>query len=113
MSHSWHPEKFNRNLEKVKERRMLDSVLVVERNAKRRCPKKTGHLASTITHLLTTDSGNVSGFVIAGGSTSFGTVVFYAIYVEFGTKYFAGFFYMRGGLRESYPVIRKIWGIAA
>lgn len=110
MAHSWHPENFNKNLRKGNERRMLDSVLVVERNAKRLCPKVTGHLASTITHELQTKGRNVRGFALAGGLTKFGTLVDYAIHVELGTKRFAGRFYMRGGLRASFPTLRRIWG---
>jgi len=111
MAYEWDPSNFNRNLLKAKERRMLDSVLVVERNAKRRAPKKTGHLASTITHELLINRGHVRGFALAGGTSSFGTLVDYAIHQELGTKFMAGRFYMRGGLRESYPTIRRIWGI--
>lgn len=111
MSYEWDPKSFNKSLDKVKKRRMLDSVLVVERNTKRRCPKVTSHLASTITHELVVLVDHLSGFIIAGGRAKDGTNVFYAIYVELGTKYFAGRFYMRGGLRESYPAIRRIWGI--
>lgn len=111
MSFTWDPRDFNKNLHAENKKLMLKSVLVVERNAKRRCPKKTSHLASTITHELKTDFGNFSGFILAGGESKFGTIVLYAIYVELGTKYFAGRFYMRGGLRESFPAIRQIWGI--
>lgn len=110
MSSEWHPENFNKNLDEVKKRRMLDSVLVVERNTKRRCPKVTSRLASSITHLLVINPRAFSGFIIAGGKAFDGTNVFYAVYVELGTKYFPGRFYMRGGLRESYPDIRRIWG---
>lgn len=110
MSHEWNPKPFNKNLRKVEERRMLDSVLVVELATKRRCPKVTSYLASSITHALLTQAA-IRGFVIAGGQSKFGTIVDYALYVELGTKYFAGRFYMRGGLRESYPKIRRIWGI--
>lgn len=113
MPYEWHPQDFNKNLKKVAERRMLDSVLVVELATKRRCPKVTAHLASTITHQLLFDFGKFSGYVLAGGESLFGTIVNYALYVELGTKYFPGRFYMRGGLRESYPAIRRIWGIVA
>ncbi len=110
MAHEWHPENFNKNLRKVEERRMLDSVLVVELATKRRAPKKTGHLASTITHEILINQSNVRGFVLAGGTSSFGTIVDYAIHQELGTKFMTGRFYMRGGLRESYPKLRRIWG---
>lgn len=110
MSTEWDPSDFNRNLISVEKRRMLDSVLLVERNAKRRAPKITGHMASTITHEILINKGNVRGFALAGGMSSFGTLVDYAIHVELGTKFFAGRFFMRGGLRESYPGIRQIWG---
>ncbi len=110
MSTEWDPSNFNRNLLSVEKRRMLDSVLIVERNTKRRCPKVTSHLASTITHEILINQGNVRGFALAGGTAFDGTIVNYAIHVELGTKHFTGRFYMRGGLRESYPAIRRIWG---
>ncbi len=110
MAHEWHPENFNKNLLEVEKRRMLDSVLVVELATKRRCPKVTSHLASTITHKLLINQGNVRGFALAGGTALDGTLVDYAIHVELGTKHFTGRFYMRGGLRESYPKLRRIWG---
>ena len=110
MAHEWHPENFNRNLLDVEKRRMLDSVLVVELAAKRRAPKGTARLASTITHIILINQGNVRGFDSAGGTAFDGTLVKYARHVELGTKHFPGRFYMRGALRESYPKIRKIWG---
>lgn len=101
MTVDWHPEKFNKALKADQRRRMQDALFVVENRAKRRCPKKTGRLAGSInSYLLPIDE--VRGRV--------GTNVFYAIYVELGTKYFSGFFYLRGGLRESYPEIRRIFG---
>lgn len=109
MATEWHPENFNKNLLQVEKRRMLDSVLVVELATKRRAPKKTGHLASTITHEILTQNA-IRGFVMAGGQSKFGTVVDYAIHQELGTKFMTGRFYMRGGLRESYPKLRRIWG---
>ncbi len=109
MSTEWDPSDFNKNLRKVEERRMLDSVLVVELATKRRCPKVTSHLASTITHEMLLQ-GPIRGFVLAGGQSKFGTLVDYALHVEWGTKHFSGRFYMRGGLRESYPKLRRIWG---
>lgn len=101
MSVDWHPEKFNATLKADQRRRMRDALFVVEKKAKRRCPKKTSRLAGSI-HSLLLPIDQVRGRV--------GTNVFYAIYVELGTKYFSGFFYLRGGLRESYPEIRNIFG---
>lgn len=111
MAHEWKPGDFNGKLRKETERRILDSILVVENKAKRRCPKKTSRLASSITHWINVQFDFLSAYAIAGGRAADGTNVFYAIYVELGTKYFAGFFYMRGGLREAYPIIKRIWGI--
>lgn len=111
MPTEWDPSNFNRNLLQVEKRRMLDSVLVVELAAKRRAPKVTGHMASTITHEILINQGNVRGFAMAGGMSKFGTLVDYTIHVELGTIHFTGRFFMRGGLRESYPKIRRIWGI--
>jgi len=111
MPYTWTPDNFNGKLRKENERRMLDSILVVENKAKRRCPKKTSRLASSLTHWIGVQFDFLSAYAIAGGRAADGTNVFYAIYVELGTKYFIGFFYMRGALRESYPIIKRIWGI--
>ena len=111
MSTEWDPKDFNKNLQKTKERKMLDSVLIVELKAKQLCPKKTSHLASTITHQQAFTLTGYSGFVLAGGQSKFGTIVDYAVYQELGTKYMAGRFYMQGGLISSYPELRAIWRI--
>lgn len=111
MPYTWTPDNFNGKLAKETERRILNSILIVENRSKRRCPKKTSRLASSITHRINIQFDFLSAYAIAGGKAYDGTTVFYAIYVELGTKYMAGRFYMRGGLREAYPVIRKIWGI--
>jgi len=111
MSHEWDPKNFNRNLLGVKKRRMLYSVLLVERNIKRDMHKITAHLASTVTHEILINQGNVRGFNIAGGTAFDGTIVDYAIHEELGTKFRPGHFRMRHGLRRSYPGIRRIWGI--
>ncbi len=111
MPYEWTPNDFNAKLRKENERRILDSILVVENASKRRCPKKTSRLASSITHRISAQFDFLSAYAIAGGKAFDGTSVFYAIYVELGTKYMAGRFYMRGGLRESFPKIRIIWGI--
>ena len=110
MAHEWHPENFNRNLLDVEKRRMLDSVLVVERNIKQDMHKITAHLASTVTHEILVNQGNVRGFNISGGTASDGTLVDYALYEELGTKFRPGHFRMRSGLRRSYQGIRQIWG---
>ena len=110
MAHTWNPADFNRNLISVKKRRMLDSVLIVERNIKRDMHKITTHLASTVTHAILIE-GDVRGFAIGGGTASDGTIVDYAIWEEVGNKFRPGHFPMRKGLRKSYPAIRRIWGI--
>ena len=110
MAHEWDPSNFNRNLLSVEKRRMLDSTLVVERNIKRGMHKITAHLASTVTHEILINQGNVRGFNIAGGVAFDGTIVDYAIWEEVGTKFRPGHFPMRIGLRQSYPEIRRIWG---
>jgi HK97 gp10 family phage protein len=110
MAVEWHPEKFNKKLQADNERRMLDSVLIVENRAKRDAPKKTSRMASTIMHLLELGE-QLKGRVRAGGKAYDGTNVYYAIYQELGTKYMPGRFFMRGALRKSYSEIRRIWGI--
>lgn len=110
MAVTWDPSAHLKNVKKEAGQRMLKSVLVVENKAKRRCPKITGRLASSITHAI--DFGeDLIGYSIAGGRALDGTNVEYAKYVELGTKHFAGRFYMLGSLRNSYPEIRRIWGI--
>ena len=111
MSYEWHPEKFNKKLDVDIEKRLLKSALIVEKHSKIICPKVTGRLASSITHLVVMDPRMKSAFIIAGGKAFDGSIVFYAIFVEVGTRFFHGRFYMRRGLREGFPEIRKIWGI--
>lgn len=112
MATEWDPSDFNRNLISVEKRRMLDSVLLVERNIKQDMHKITAHLASTVTHEILINQGNVRGFALAGGTAFDGTIVDYAIWEELGSKFRPGHFRMRHGLRRSYPGISRIWGAA-
>jgi hypothetical protein len=113
MSYTWDPKPFNKELEKEYAARLLKSSLVVEKRAKIICPKVTSRLASSITHVVIMDARTRSAFIIGGGVASDGTIVDYAIHVEIGTRFFAGRFYLRRGIRESMSEIRVIWGIAA
>ena len=53
----------------------------VERTAKQKCPRRTGHLERSITHNVTAKGDKIVGEV--------GTNVEYAPYVEFGTGKYA------------------------
>ena len=60
------------------ERAILQAAIIVEADAKRRCPVDSGRLRSSITHKMTSEPTKIEAEV--------GTKVFYAPYIEFGTK---------------------------
>lgn len=79
--------------------KLTKSVLVVERKAKQPgvCPRKTGHLARSITHDVKGNTGVV------------GTNVEYAPHVELGTVKMAARPYLRTGLMYLMGIWNSIW----
>jgi HK97 gp10 family phage protein len=93
-------EKVMRNLSPAQleapKRRFLGRVaLIVERNAKRRAPVRTGHLRRSITHRVERDRAIV------------GTNVKYAPFQELGTRYIRPRAFLSGGLQDSQGAIRS------
>lgn len=72
---------------------MLKSAILVEGNAKEKCPVLTGRLRSSITHDVKTQGKKHQARI--------GTNVEYAPHVEFGTKKQAAKPYLLPGLKES------------
>lgn len=111
----WSDKTFQRKLDKTLQKKMTMAQFVVEGNAKKACPVDTGRLRASI-HSPKVPLGARAGYVAGGldndqvyrgirgvASTN------YAYYVEVGTRYFEGFFYMRRGLDSSKPKIRQIF----
>lgn len=67
-------QRINRNIETEVERALLNSALIVERDAKINAPVDTGRLANSIAHIAEKTYAEV------------GTNVEYAKHVEFGTS---------------------------
>jgi HK97 gp10 family phage protein len=93
-------EKVMRNLSPAQleapKRRFLTRVaLIVERNAKRRAPVRTGHLRRSITHRVERDRAIV------------GTNVKYAPFQELGTRVIRPRAFLSGGLQDSQGSIRS------
>ncbi len=71
------------------------SAILVEKEAKQKCPVDTGRLRSSITHQVTEElGGNAHGAKV-------GTDVHYGIYVELGTSKMAAQPYLVPALKES------------
>ena len=81
---------------RIKEK-LLKSALIVERDAKKNCPRKTGRLVRSITH------------VIEGNKAVVGTNVEYAPYVELGTHKMAARPFLRNALHGNIRKIKRIW----
>jgi len=78
--------------------RFLKSALLVERDAKRNCPVKTGRLKRSISHIIEKDKAIV------------GTNVEYAKYVEGGTRRMAARPFLRKALFDNIHKLKRIWG---
>jgi len=78
------------------------SVIDVERETKRNAPVKTGTLRASTNHFLYKD--DLSGEVFSG--------VEYAIHQEYGTKHFAGKFFMTRAVNSLKPKITKYFELA-
>jgi len=117
---AWDTSKFDRKLKQEQVRRLTLAGLVVEGHSKRVCPKVTGHLARSISTAPTPGAlPSPLPSEISGGSTPLrvgdtsifvGTNVFYGVYVEYGTRYFSGRYFMHRGLDLSRRQIQMIFG---
>jgi HK97 gp10 family phage protein len=76
-----------------------ESADIVKDNAKIECPVKTGKLQNSIEQY--TDRQNLQAII--------GSDVFYAYFVEMGTRKMAPRAYLRRGLINSIPAIRAIF----
>jgi len=86
-------------IEKRSRENLLKAALIVERDAKKNCPVKTGHLRRSITHVLSPN----------GKEAAVGSNVEYAKFVELGTRKMAARPFLRNALRSNLSKIRKIF----
>lgn len=71
-------------------RHLLKLAVMVERTAKHLCPVDTGRLRASITHAIAHDNLGILALV--------GSDVYYAIYVELGTRFMRAQSFLRTAL---------------
>lgn len=93
-------DRAGRDLEKSLDTAIGKSIATISRNSKLKTPVRTGQLVRG----YRTSFGRLEG-VLAN-------IVKYAPYVEYGTRYFNGRFYLKKGLENSMSSIEKYFGKA-
>lgn len=96
----WRGEQLKREVSLKCLQAMEKACFLVESDAKRYCPRKTGRLRASITHEIETGKDRVTGRV--------GTNVKYGVYQEYGTSKMSGQPYLRPALEKNKGKIKQL-----